>query len=54
MQTFWLIFSSVVLPLVWGWAANWLLARLWPEKQPLVAARQENIRRQDPLSDYQI
>jgi hypothetical protein len=54
MQTFWLIFGSVVLPLFWGWAANYLMAWLWPEKQPLSGARSENVHHPDPLADYQI
>jgi hypothetical protein len=54
MQTFWLILGSLVLPFVWGWAANRLVARLWPEQQPLATARDERIHRPDPLADYQI
>jgi hypothetical protein len=54
MQTLWLILGSLVLPLVWGWAVNRLLAWLWPEAQPLASARDESIHRPDPLADYQI
>jgi hypothetical protein len=54
MQTFWLILGSLVLPLMWGWAAHRLLAWLWPENHPLAADRDEKFHRPDPLADYQI
>jgi len=54
MQTVWLILGSLALPFFWGWAVNRLLDRLWPDKQPPAAARDDKVHPLDPLADYQI
>jgi hypothetical protein len=53
MSTPWLIIASVFLPLVWGWAMHWLLARLWPTRRVASSPRGDNRHAASPI-DYQI
>jgi hypothetical protein len=55
MRTIWLILGSLMMPLVWGWISNRLVAWLWPEKLLLAGDRKPlSPRGIDPLDDYQI
>jgi hypothetical protein len=48
-----LILLTVLLPLVWGWCVNWLVAKWWPSRQPHINSPRGSDPRQSPY-DYQI
>jgi hypothetical protein len=54
MSTSWLIAASVFLPLVWGWAMHWLLARVWPLKRSQATITPADKRGAVSPIDYQI
>jgi hypothetical protein len=35
MRLAFLILAALALPFGWGWAMTWLLARIWPEREPV-------------------
>ena len=57
MKTFFLIAAALVFPLVWGYLAEQLLRRIWPQKQEnsAGAAGGQHKDDQQPFTlDYQI